>query len=309
MSRYGNKEAVELYAGNEQLLNYRITPGIEVDNFGRDVFYDNYFSSGVYVWSHHAVNKIKCKCHHGAAPFIYAKSLLDTSDTPEPSGILTVLPKPDVATELDVESFEVDPDNKYLSFPSFTGYWVQAGIPREQLKVIDYEPENPLWQYKLADLLIQYDRIRVPTFSTLMISAIHSGVDVEVYEGDQYLKPNDERIVKTCAFSGMPKVAQEFVKAIPSIIQDDKDRLALVSYFFSVDKIQSPSELLTSLFNLNAVNRYSYSIEDINQNYYPKTHSTYREASHEERMNAYERLKELTFVKPSRSLEKLVSQI
>jgi hypothetical protein len=309
VSRFGNKESLDLYCNNQLLLHYRVTPGIEVDNFGRPVFYDNYFSKGVYAWSHHAIKKIKTSCHHGAAPFLYAKALTDVSDTPATSGVLTVLPKADINTNLDLESFSVEEGTDYLSFPGDVLRWSNF-IPIDRIKTISHNPGDPLWQFKLAHLLIQYETVRFPTFSTILVSAIHSGVNIELYDGDILLKPGSDIIFRSCSFESMTKSSQDFIRAVPSIIQDDKDRQSLVSYFFSVDKIQKPDDLLKSLYVLNAANLNNFKPESLLDGYIDAhSHKAYGRATDDERLSAYEQLSELTFVKPSGNLEKLLSNL
>lgn len=275
MSRFGQKQVLNLWCKNNINLFYRVIPGLQVETFGKSEFFTNYMSSSVYLWSDYLAKKINIKYHHGCSPFMYAHAMLKEEEKSE--DVLVYLPKSDLTTKLDVEIskkiFDHFPENAiYLCFSLDYHYWINLNPNfANKFLIVDNDVYSPFWNFNLIKILSKFREVYVPIFSSAVLYSSYCDCKIKFYECKEIFKSVDiNPILESYSLTEMTKENIKMQNYMKEVFEDEDndEKNFLIKTFLSTEKRQKPNDLLTSLYNLH---EYSFTkkhtIEDYYDNY------------------------------------------
>ena len=264
MSRFGTKEILNYWCDAPVNLDYNFIPGLQCETFGRREYYTDHFCGATYVWSEYLYNKStkpKEHMHFGCSPYLYADAFV-----PERTrrGSLVVLPKWDIASELDFDNFKFEKFFKFIGrleppvlllAPAeqreiWTTFFKLADIPLNVTSIAD-AAEAEEFQLGLAFLLSIHKNVCLSMFSSAVLYAYHNGANVIPYDVGHPYKEDPAHVVDT--YAKLEPIHGEFEHLWRNNSNNPLIMDQLVKIFLSPHKWELPEDLFNSLLKLNIV--------------------------------------------------------
>jgi hypothetical protein len=264
-SRFGQKDALQYWAGIEHNLDYFCAPGVQIETFGKLEFYTDIVNYATYAWCDvldTKLHKPKDLVHYGMSPFVYAAACIPDQ---ERTRDIIFLPRADLATYLRIEkenelAIRETIANSYnplvVVFPPDKYRW-ESILTDIELTVVCDDVFDSNWQFRLAKLLKSSKRVYLPILGSNIFYATHCGTNVYFYDPGKVYAGTTAAYINTYTQSQLSSAyynLKEYLKGVFNKDEITEEQLALTKFFLSIDKKQSRNDLKASLYYLNLVN-------------------------------------------------------
>lgn len=263
ISRFGQKETVNLWSGLELDTHYYMVPGFMLENLGkRENLIEGTCVS--YVWTNgaHKIKKHKESYYHGAAPLVYAAAILPEASVK--SGTLVFLPRSDGSTDINFN--DTIPDKLKALEDNFEGplyfnayasdieFWKNY-IDESKLLFFNESARVSDWQFLLYERLNRFKNILVPVPSSNVFYGVLAGCNVFFFNMDEVYSEShrSNNFLPSYAPSNQLPVYYEFLEYLSGVFNKDKiteQQIAVANYFLSLDKIQEPEEVKAGILKI-----------------------------------------------------------